>query len=171
MPMSHYIANLRDIEFCLFDLLGIEKVFGTSTFSELDRATAMGMLEEVKRMAENDLAASFIDGDRLGVQFDPATGDAKLPESFKKSYKERIKVLMDETKNVLNTIENIKEKAEVAGYTITDVARHAGFHSAQVSRYATGKTIPLVTTIRRLDESVDSLIQSRFKAIRGLLND
>ena len=71
----------------------------------------------------------------------------------------------------MQTIENIKEKAEVAGYTITDVARHAGFHPAQVSRYATGQTIPLVTTIRRLDESVDSLIQARFKAIRGLLND
>jgi hypothetical protein len=33
----------------------------------------------------------------------------------------------------MQTIENIKEKAEVAGYTITDVARHAGFHPAQVS--------------------------------------
>jgi alkylation response protein AidB-like acyl-CoA dehydrogenase len=60
---------------------------GKSIYKDLDRETAMGMLEEVKRMAENDLAASFIDGDRLGVKFDPATGDAKLPESFKKSYK------------------------------------------------------------------------------------
>ena len=71
----------------------------------------------------------------------------------------------------MQTIDSIREKAEIAGYTITDVARHAGFHPAQVSRYATGKTIPLVTTIRRLDESVDSLIQSRFKALQGLLND
>ena len=71
----------------------------------------------------------------------------------------------------MQTIDSIREKAEIAGYTITDVARHAGFHPAQVSRYATGKTIPLVTTIRRLDESVDSLIQARFKALQGLLND
>ena len=85
--MGHYIANLRDIEFCLFDLLERESILGKSIYKDLDRETAMGMLEEVKRMAENDLAASFIDGDRLGVQFDPATGDAKLPESFKKSYK------------------------------------------------------------------------------------
>jgi alkylation response protein AidB-like acyl-CoA dehydrogenase len=47
----------------------------------------MGMLEEIKRLAENDLAASFVDGDREGVDFNPATGDAKLPASFKKSYK------------------------------------------------------------------------------------
>ena len=31
--------------------------------------------------------ASFIDGDRQEVKFDPKTGEAKLPESFKKSYK------------------------------------------------------------------------------------
>lgn len=52
-------------------------------FAEIDRDTANGMLDEVKRMAENDLAESFVDGDRLGVDFNPATGDAKLPESFK----------------------------------------------------------------------------------------
>ena len=85
--MSHYTANLRDIEFCLFDLLGRESILGTSLYKELDRDTAMGMLEEVKRMAENDLAASFVESDRLGVDFNKATGDVKLPDSFKKSYR------------------------------------------------------------------------------------
>ena len=84
--MSHYNANLRDIEFCLFDLLGREKVLGTSIYSEIDRDTAMGMLEEMKRLTENDLAASFVEGDRIGTDFNKATGDIKLPESFKKSY-------------------------------------------------------------------------------------
>jgi alkylation response protein AidB-like acyl-CoA dehydrogenase len=88
--MSHYKANLRDIEFCLFDLLGTEKILGTSIFSELDRDTSMGMLEEMKRLTENDLAASFVDGDRIGTDFNKATGDVKLPESFKKSYKSYI---------------------------------------------------------------------------------
>ena len=85
--MGHYIANLRDIEFCLFDLLGRDKVLGTSLYSEIDRETAVGMLEEVKRMCENDLADSFVEGDRVGTDFNKATGDVKLPESFKKSYK------------------------------------------------------------------------------------
>ena len=85
--MSHYIANLRDIEFCLFDLLERESVLGTSIYSELDRETVMGMLEEMKRLSENDLAASFVEGDRVGVDFNPATGDAKLPASFIKSYR------------------------------------------------------------------------------------
>ncbi len=85
--MGHYKANLRDIEFCLFDLLERQSILGTSIYKELDRETVMGMLEEVKRLSENDLAASFVEGDRLGVEFNPATGDAKLPESFKKSYR------------------------------------------------------------------------------------
>jgi len=85
--MSHYTANLRDIEFCLFDLLGREKVLGKSIYSDLDRDTAMGMLEEMKRLCENDLAASFVEGDRVGAVLDRATGNVTLPESFKKSYK------------------------------------------------------------------------------------
>ncbi|MEY3094245.1 MAG: hypothetical protein RLZZ317_748 [Actinomycetota bacterium] len=85
--MGHYVANLRDIEFCLFDLLGRESILGKSIYADLDRPTVMGMLEEVKRLCENDLAASFIEGDRKGTDFNKATGDVKLPESFKKSYK------------------------------------------------------------------------------------
>jgi alkylation response protein AidB-like acyl-CoA dehydrogenase len=85
--MGHYTANLRDIEFLLFDLLEREKVLGSTPFEEYDRDTAVGMLEEMKRLAENELAASFVAGDREGVIFDPATGNAKLPEAFKKSYR------------------------------------------------------------------------------------
>ena len=85
--MGHYIANLRDIEFCLFDLLGRESILGSSLYKELDRETVMGMLDEVKRMAENDLAESFVEGDRIGTTFDKATGSVTLPASFKKSYR------------------------------------------------------------------------------------
>ena len=85
--MSHYTANLRDIEFCLFDLLGRDKVMGTSLYADVDRDTAMGMLEEMKRLCENDLAESFVEGDRIGTDFNKVTGDVKLPASFIKSYK------------------------------------------------------------------------------------
>jgi alkylation response protein AidB-like acyl-CoA dehydrogenase len=85
--MSHYTANLRDIEFCLFDLLERDEILGKSIFKDIDRETSMGMLEEIKRLAENDLADSFVESDRLGVQFNKETGDVKLPESFIKSYR------------------------------------------------------------------------------------
>ena len=85
--MSHYIANLRDIEFCLFDLLGREKVMGIAPYGDVDRDTSVGMLEEMKRLCENDLAESFVEGDRIGTVFNKETGNVTLPESFKKSYK------------------------------------------------------------------------------------
>ncbi len=85
--MGHYIANLRDIEFVLFELLEREKVMGEKPFGEIDRETAMGMLEEMKRLAETELAESFQAGDREEIVFDPATGDAKLPAAFHKSYR------------------------------------------------------------------------------------
>ena len=84
--MSHYSANLRDIEFCLFDLLERDKVMGTSLYADVDRDTAMGMLEEMKRLCENDLAESFIEGDHIGTIFNKETGDVTVPASFKKSY-------------------------------------------------------------------------------------
>lgn len=85
--MGHYIANLRDIEFVLFELLEREKVMGEAPFGEIDRETALGMLEEMKRLAETDLAESFQAGDREEIIFDPATGEAKLPAAFHKSYR------------------------------------------------------------------------------------
>jgi alkylation response protein AidB-like acyl-CoA dehydrogenase len=85
--MSHYKANLRDIEFCLFDLLERGSILEQAPYADLDRETVMGMLTEVKRLAEEDLAASFVEGDRIGTDFNKTTGDVKLPASFIKSYR------------------------------------------------------------------------------------
>ena len=60
---------------------------GTAPYGDVDRDTAIGMLEEMKRLCENDLAASFVEGDRVGAILNKETGNVTLPESFKKSYK------------------------------------------------------------------------------------
>ncbi|MBL1066048.1 acyl-CoA dehydrogenase [Streptomyces sp. 7-21] len=85
--MGHYKANLRDIEFNLFEVLGRESVYGTGPFAETDADTARTILAEMGRLAEEQLAASYIDGDRNPPVFDPETHTAPLPESFKKSYR------------------------------------------------------------------------------------
>ncbi|PWS41756.1 acyl-CoA dehydrogenase [Streptomyces sp. ZEA17I] len=84
--MGHYKSNLRDIEFNLFEVLGRDKVYGTGPFAEMDVDTAKSILEEVARLAENELADSFADADRNPPVFDPETNTAPVPESFKKSY-------------------------------------------------------------------------------------
>ncbi|GCD94492.1 acyl-CoA dehydrogenase [Embleya hyalina] len=85
--MGHYKSNLRDLEFNLFEVFGREQVYGTGPFADMDVETARSILSEVERLAVNDLADSFAEGDRNPPVFDPATHSATLPEAFKKSYK------------------------------------------------------------------------------------
>ncbi|MFF5334565.1 acyl-CoA dehydrogenase [Streptomyces sp. NPDC013181] len=84
--MGHYKSNLRDIEFNLFEVLGRDKLYGTGPFAEMDVDTAKSILEEIARLAENELADSYADADRNPPVFDPETNTAPVPESFKKSY-------------------------------------------------------------------------------------
>ncbi|WP_248583556.1 acyl-CoA dehydrogenase [Nocardioides sp. InS609-2] len=84
--MSHYKSNLRDIEFNLFEVLGLDGVLGQGPFAEVDGETAREILAEVDRLAREDLAESYVDSDRNPPVFDPKTNTAPLPESFKKSY-------------------------------------------------------------------------------------
>src|SRR5215216_1240672 len=83
--MSHYTANLRDLEFNLFEFLDTKDRFGTGPFEQMDAETARGVLAEVRRLAEGPLAESFAESDRNPPVFDPATSSVTLPESFKRS--------------------------------------------------------------------------------------
>ena len=85
--MSHYKHNLRDIEFNLFELLGRDKVLGQGPYADLDAETARHMLQEMARLATEDLAPSLPDSDRNPPVFDPATHEVRLPESFKRAYR------------------------------------------------------------------------------------
>jgi alkylation response protein AidB-like acyl-CoA dehydrogenase len=83
--MGHYTANLRDLEFNLFEFLDTKDRFGTGPFAQMDVETARGVLAEVRRLAEGPIAESFADADRNPPVFDPATHSVTLPESFKRS--------------------------------------------------------------------------------------
>ncbi|KAA1251935.1 acyl-CoA dehydrogenase [Mycobacterium simiae] len=83
--MSHYKSNVRDQVFTLFDVLGVDKVFGDGEFSDLDVDTAREMLVEVSRLAEGPVAASFVEGDRNPPVFHPKTHSVTLPDQFKDS--------------------------------------------------------------------------------------
>ena len=85
--MGHYKSNLRDIEFNLFEVLGTGHRLGRGPFADLDEETARGILDEVRRLAEGPIAASFAETDRNPPVFDPATNAVAMPEPFKKSFK------------------------------------------------------------------------------------
>ncbi len=71
--MGHYIANVRDIEFNLFEVLDIGAVLGTGRYSDLDVDTVKTILSEAARLAEGPLAESFASADRNPPVFDPAS--------------------------------------------------------------------------------------------------
>lgn len=83
--MSHYKSNVRDQVFNLFEVLGFDKALGQGSFSDVDGDTARDMLQEMSRLAEGPIAASFVEGDRNPPVFDPETHSVKLPDAFKKS--------------------------------------------------------------------------------------
>lgn len=85
--MTHYKSNVRDLEFNLFEVFGADQTFGREPYTELDVETARSILAEMDRLAREELAASYVEGDRNPPVFDPATHSAPLPEAFKKSYR------------------------------------------------------------------------------------
>ncbi|MFI9504892.1 acyl-CoA dehydrogenase [Nocardia sp. NPDC052566] len=85
--MSHYKSNVRDLEFNLFEVLGLNHVLESGAFGSLDAGTIEEMLDTARRLAEGPLAASFADADRNPPVFHPDTHSVALPESFKQSYR------------------------------------------------------------------------------------
>ncbi|QZY47021.1 acyl-CoA dehydrogenase [Mycolicibacterium austroafricanum] len=83
--MTHYRPNVRDQEFTLFEVLGIERAFEAGTFNHLDADTARDMLHQIARLCEGPVADSFIDGDRNPPVFDPETHSVLLPASVEKA--------------------------------------------------------------------------------------
>jgi hypothetical protein len=69
--LGHYIANLRDLEFNLFEVLNIGTVLGAGRYRDLDVDTVRTMLDEVARLAEGPIADSFVDADRNPPVFEP----------------------------------------------------------------------------------------------------
>ena len=83
--MGHYIANVRDIEFNLFEVLRLDKILDSGGYGDLDTDTVRTMLGEVARLAEGPVAQSFADADRNPPVFDPERHTISVPAELAKS--------------------------------------------------------------------------------------
>jgi alkylation response protein AidB-like acyl-CoA dehydrogenase len=84
-PLGHYIANKRDLEFNLFELLNIGAVLGSGRYRDLDVDTVHTLLDEVARLAEGPIAESFADADRNPPVFEPDRHTISVPAELAKS--------------------------------------------------------------------------------------
>jgi len=83
--VGHYIANLRDIEFNLFEVLNLGAVLGSGRYHDLDVDTVRTMLDEVARLAEGPIAESFADADRNPPVFEPERHTISVSAELAKS--------------------------------------------------------------------------------------
>ena len=58
-------------------------------------------------------------------------------------------------------IEAIRLRAKENGFNMSDIAQAAGVDPAQLSRWSTGKTVPLYSSISKLSDAVDALIAAK----------
>jgi alkylation response protein AidB-like acyl-CoA dehydrogenase len=79
--MSHYKPNLRDIEFNLYEVLGVQEWLGTDTFP-VDEDTARVMLSEFTNFITNGpWANSFVPADRTPPTLDDE-GNVTIPDEL-----------------------------------------------------------------------------------------
>ncbi|MFZ0324489.1 MAG: acyl-CoA dehydrogenase [Actinomycetes bacterium] len=85
--MGHYRANLRDIEFTLFEVLDRQALLGRGRYTDLDLGTAKALLREIEHLATTTLSEAFEVGDRTPPVFDPATHSVTMPAQFAAAFK------------------------------------------------------------------------------------
>jgi hypothetical protein len=83
--LGHYITNVRDIEFNLFEVLNLGDVLASGGYGDLDVDTVHTMLEEVARLAEGPVAESFAEADRNPPVFDPDRHTVSVPGDLAKT--------------------------------------------------------------------------------------
>lgn len=84
---SHYLANLRDLNFNLFEFYKIQDgILGQGPFSQMDEDTAHATLSGLHQMATETLAASYVEGDRVPLSLSD-DGEVTLPEGVRASLK------------------------------------------------------------------------------------
>ena len=83
--MGHYIANVRDLEFNLFEVFDLGAVLGTGRYSDLDEDTVRTILAEAARLAEGPVAESFAFADRKPPVFDPGEHTISVPPELAKT--------------------------------------------------------------------------------------
>jgi alkylation response protein AidB-like acyl-CoA dehydrogenase len=84
--MGHYQANLRDIEFMLFEVLRRDQILGIGRYPDVDAETARSLLREVEHLATTTLADAFAVGDRTPPVYDPSTHSVTMPQEFAKAF-------------------------------------------------------------------------------------
>src|SRR5438045_3640881 len=84
--MSHYRSNVRDLRFNLFEVFGADRILGTGPYDEVDGDTARTILDEVDKLARDEIGASYSTSDRTPPVYDPVARTVSVDEPLRHSY-------------------------------------------------------------------------------------
>src|SRR5205085_8490495 len=85
--MSTYQAPLREIQFVLTDVAGLEQVAALPGFEEATPDVAFAVLEQAAKFATNVLDPLNATGDREGSALQP-DGSVRTPKGFREAYRQ-----------------------------------------------------------------------------------
>ena len=83
--MAQVIADRRDIDFVLFEQLGVEELLKNEKYSDLNKKTIDLMINEARSLAIKELLPTNEIGDKEGVTFE--NGKVKVPECYHRPFK------------------------------------------------------------------------------------
>jgi alkylation response protein AidB-like acyl-CoA dehydrogenase len=78
--MASSIVDRRDMDFVLYEQLGITTLTTSGKYSHFSKQEFDMVLDQAVKFAQNDLAPTNVDGDRIGAQW--KEGKVTLPPSF-----------------------------------------------------------------------------------------
>jgi alkylation response protein AidB-like acyl-CoA dehydrogenase len=82
--MAQQIADRRDVDFVLHELLHVEELSDHEIFAEFNKKTVDLIIAEARNLAIKEILPTQIDSDREGAHFD--SGKVTVPASFHKAW-------------------------------------------------------------------------------------
>ena len=82
--MAQQIADLRDVEFVLHELLGVEQLSEHDRYADFNKKTIDMIVKEARNLAIKEILPTQKEGDEIGCTFE--NGTVRVPESFHKAF-------------------------------------------------------------------------------------
>lgn len=113
--MAQLISERRDIDFVLYEQMGIEDLLKTEKYRDLNRKMFDMVISEARNLGIKEIYPTYTEGDREGIKFE--NGKVTVPECFHRPY-----ALFVEGEWIA-----MAEDPEVGGQGLPHIIRQAAF--------------------------------------------
>jgi alkylation response protein AidB-like acyl-CoA dehydrogenase len=83
--MAQSIADRRDVDFVLFEQLGVDELSQHDRFADITRKTIEMVVSEARNLALKEILPTQQEGDRIGCRFE--NGSVQVPPGFHRAWK------------------------------------------------------------------------------------